>query len=119
MTVHVKVLDWDSKVDWLPGGSGAGRDSLADSEARMGSRGTLRSVACPPAPCQCRAALKSRRSPESASGKTTPWASQDDPGYPGIENVDWDSPGEVGIRCLDLHIPGYIGIRWPDLHNPG
>ena len=26
-------------------------------------------------------------------GKATPWASQDIPGYPGIENVDRDNPG--------------------------
>ena len=28
-----------------------------------------------------------------ASGKTTPWASQDIPGYPGIDFIDWDNPG--------------------------
>ena len=28
-----------------------------------------------------------------ASGKTTPWASQDIPGYPCIDFVDWDNPG--------------------------
>ena len=27
------------------------------------------------------------------SGKTTPWASQDIPGYPGTDFVDWDNPG--------------------------
>ena len=27
------------------------------------------------------------------SEKTTPWASQDIPGYPGIDFVDWDNPG--------------------------
>ena len=32
-------------------------------------------------------------STNTASGKTTPWASQDIPGYPGIGFVDWDNPG--------------------------
>ena len=27
------------------------------------------------------------------SGKATPWASQDNPGYPSIGFVDWDNPG--------------------------
>ena len=29
----------------------------------------------------------------TASEKTTPWASQDISGYPGIDFVDWDNPG--------------------------
>ena len=29
----------------------------------------------------------------SSSGKATPWASQDNPGYPSIGFVDWDNPG--------------------------
>ena len=28
-----------------------------------------------------------------SSGKATPWASQDNSGYPSIRNVDWDNPG--------------------------
>ena len=30
---------------------------------------------------------------EPSSGKATLWASQVNPGYPGIEKVDWDNPG--------------------------
>ena len=29
----------------------------------------------------------------TASVKMTPWASQDNTGYPGIGFVDWDNPG--------------------------
>ena len=29
----------------------------------------------------------------ATSEKTKPWASQDNPGYAGIENIDWDNPG--------------------------
>ena len=30
---------------------------------------------------------------QTPSGKATPWASQDNPGYPDIGFVDWDNPG--------------------------
>ena len=47
-----------------------------------------------------------------ASGKATPWASQNNPGDPNICFVDWDDPGKVGIRCLDLQNNAYPGISW-------
>ena len=68
-------------------GLGAGLSAAGTLSSRW--RGTVDSL-----PERVRtAAVSAPTLPLGTSGKTTRWASQDIPGYPGTDFVDWDNPG--------------------------